>query len=45
MLVGTFPLDLTVPGSALDIICEILDWALSRQSLASFVGFHCYAVR
>ena len=25
VLVGIFPLDLTVPGSALDIICDVLD--------------------
>jgi hypothetical protein len=45
VLVGTFPLDLTVPGSDLDIICEVSDWAAFRQSLAGFAAFPGYAVR
>ena len=45
VLVGTFPLDLTVPGSDLDIICEVLDWATFRQALAGFAAFPGYAVR
>lgn len=45
VLVGTFPLDLTVPGSDLDIICEVADWAAFRQALAGFAAFPGYAVR
>ena len=45
VLVGTFPLDLTVPGSDLDIICEVADWAAFRQAMAGFAAFPGYAVR
>jgi hypothetical protein len=45
VLVGTFPLDLTVPGSDLDIICQVSDWAAFRQALAGFAAFPGYAVR
>lgn len=45
VLVGTFPLDLTVPGSDLDIICEVSDWAAFRQALGGFAAFPGYAVR
>ena len=45
VLVGTFPLDLTVPGSDLDIICEVSDWVAFRRALASFAVFPGYAER
>jgi len=45
VLVGTFPLDLTVPGSDLDIICEVADVADFRQALAKFAAYPRYAVR
>ncbi|MDO7887265.1 DUF4269 domain-containing protein [Hymenobacter cheonanensis] len=45
VLVGTFPLDLTVPGSDLDIICEVPDWTDFRQALAGFAGHLGYVVR
>jgi len=45
VLVGTFPLDLTVPGSDLDIICEVSDWEVFREALAGFAAFLGYAVR
>ena len=45
VLVGTFPLDLTVPGSDLDIICEVPDEASFRQALAGFASYPGYAVR
>ena len=45
VLVGTFPLDLTVPGSDLDIICGVADWAAFRRVLTGFAAFSGYAVR
>jgi hypothetical protein len=45
VLVGTFPLDLTVPGSDLDIICEVPDLAAFRHTLAGFAAYPKYAVR
>jgi len=45
VLVGTFPLDLTVPGSDLDIICEAPNLAAFRQTLAAFAAYPNYAVR
>jgi hypothetical protein len=45
VLVGTFPLDLTVPGSDLDIICEAPDLATFRHTLAAFAAYPRYAVR
>jgi hypothetical protein len=44
VLVGTFPLDLTVPGSDLDIICEEPDLAAFRQTLAGFAAYPKYMV-
>jgi hypothetical protein len=44
VLVGTFPLNLTVPGSDLDIICEVPDMAMFRQTLAVFAHYPGYAV-
>ena len=45
VLVGTFPLDLTVPGSDLDIICEVADWAVFKRTLASFAAYPQYELR
>jgi hypothetical protein len=45
VLVGTFPLDLTVPGSDLDIICEVPDIPTFRQTLAEFAAYPGYDVR
>lgn len=45
VLVGTFPLDLTVPGSDLDIICEVADWAAFERTLASFATYPRYGLR
>jgi hypothetical protein len=45
VLVGTFPLDLTVPGSDLDIICEVPEGADFQRALAAFAGYPGYAVR
>jgi hypothetical protein len=45
VLVGTFPLDLTVPGSDLDIICEVPDVAAFRQTLAGFAAYPAYELR
>jgi hypothetical protein len=45
VLVGTFPLDLTVPGSDLDIICEVPDMPTFRQALAEFAAYPKYEVR
>lgn len=45
VLVGTFPLDLTVPGSDLDIICEVPDPADFRRALAGFAEYAGYALR
>ena len=45
VLAGTFPLDITVPGSDLDIICEVADMAAFRQTLAGFAAYPSYKVR
>lgn len=45
VLVGTFPLDLTVPGSDLDIICEVSDVAAFRRTLAGFAAYPTYKLR
>jgi hypothetical protein len=45
VLVGTFPLDLTVPGSDLDIICEVSEMTAFRQTLTGFAAYPTYAVR
>ena len=45
VLVGTFPLDLTVPSSDLDIVCEAPDLAAFRQTLAKFAAYPKYTVR
>ena len=45
VLVGTFPLDLTVPGSDLDIICEVPDVAAFRRTLAKFAAYPAYEIR
>ena len=45
VLVGTFPLDLTVPGSDLDIICEVPDVAAFWQTLAGFAVYPAYELR
>lgn len=45
VLVGTFPLDLTVPGSDLDIICEVADWAAFERTLEGFAACPRYALR
>ncbi len=45
ILVGTFPLDLTVPGSDLDLICEVRDEAAFRQTLGAFAGCPGYTVQ
>lgn len=46
ILVGTFPLDITVPGSDLDVICEVHDFAAFGQDMAAgFSHFPAYAVR
>lgn len=45
VLVGTFPLDLTVPGSDLDLICEAPDPAAFQRTLATFTTYPQYALR
>lgn len=45
VLVGTFPLDLTVPGSDLDIICEVCDRAAFRRTLTAFAAYPAYELR
>jgi hypothetical protein len=45
VLVGTFPLDLLVPGSDLDIICEVCDMAEFRCALAGFAAYPAYELR
>ena len=45
VLVGTFPLDLTVLGSDLDISCEVPDMAAFRHTLAGFAAYPAYALR
>ncbi len=45
VLVGTFPLDLTVPGSDLDLICEAPDPAAFQRTLATFATYPQYALR
>ena len=45
VLVGTFPLDLTVPGSDLDIICEVADWVVFERTLAGFAACSQYELR
>jgi hypothetical protein len=39
-LAGTFPLDIAVPGSDLDILCEVYDFAEFGQTVARHFG-HC----
>jgi len=38
VLAGTFPLDLNIPGSDLDIICEVHDGEAFRRTLAQAYG-------
>jgi hypothetical protein len=45
VLVGTFPLDVAVPGSDLDIICEVTEAAAFRLALAEFAAYPGYTVR
>jgi hypothetical protein len=45
VLVGTFPLDLTLPDSDLDIICEVTDRGAFRHALARFAAYPSYAER
>ncbi len=45
VLVGTFPLDLTVPGSDLDLVCEAPDLAAFQRTLAAFATYPQYTLR
>ncbi|MBO2010942.1 DUF4269 domain-containing protein [Hymenobacter negativus] len=46
ILVGTFPLDITVPCSDLDVICEVPDLEVFAESVAAgFSHYPAYVVR